>query len=101
MKENEMTKNHLNFRLEKEEADRIIEQKRLDYEARLKELEVIKGPEPIPEILERVYTKRELRLISKALARWRTHRFTSLKDELLSTAVLLKVLSPPKMKNEK
>ena len=37
------------------------------------------------------YSPRELKLIVKTLSKWRNHRFTSLKDELLSTAVLLKV----------
>jgi len=80
------------LRQEREDAERQLQNSKLDYEKKMKEMETSMEKPPIPQEEESgSYTPRQLNLISRVLIKWRNHRFTSLKDELLSTAVLLKV----------
>lgn len=83
------------YKQEREDADRQMQSSKMEYERKMKELETSfeKPKEAVPSEQEGsgTYSSRELYLIAKSLKKWRNHRFTSIKDELLSTAVLLKV----------
>ncbi|XP_059427155.1 kinesin-like protein KIF1A isoform X11 [Carassius carassius] len=85
------------YRKEREEANNLLEQQRLDYESRLEALqkqvdryypdaaEEDEGPEE-----EVQWTERETELALWAFRKWRCYQFTSLRDLLWGNAIFLK-----------
>ncbi|CAM4624418.1 unnamed protein product [Leuciscus chuanchicus] len=85
------------YRKEREEANNLLEQQRLDYESRLEELQkqvnrcypdvAEEDEEPEEEVQ---WTERETELALWAFRKWRCYQFTSLRDMLWGNAIFLK-----------
>ncbi|XP_050967607.1 kinesin-like protein KIF1A isoform X23 [Labeo rohita] len=85
------------YRKEREEANNLLEQQRLDYESRLEALQkqvdryypdaVEEDEEPEEEVQ---WTERETELALWAFRKWRCYQFTSLRDLLWGNAIFLK-----------
>ncbi|XP_072833660.2 kinesin-like protein KIF1B isoform X14 [Pogona vitticeps] len=89
------------YKKEKEEADLLLEQQRLDYESKLQALqkqvetrslaaETTEEEEEEEEEEEVPWTQREYDLAQWAFRKWKFHQFTSLRDQLWGNAVYLK-----------
>uniref|UniRef100_A0A672SW95 plus-end-directed kinesin ATPase n=1 Tax=Sinocyclocheilus grahami TaxID=75366 RepID=A0A672SW95_SINGR len=85
------------YRKEREEANNLLEQQRLDYESRLEALQkqvdryypdaAEEDEEPEEEVK---WTERETELALWAFRKWRCYQFTSLRDLLWGNAIFLK-----------
>ncbi|XP_066520577.1 kinesin-like protein KIF1A isoform X4 [Hoplias malabaricus] len=85
------------YRKEREEANNLLEQQRLDYESRLEALQkqvdryypeaAEEEEEPEEEVQ---WTERETELALWAFRKWRCYQFTSLRDLLWGNAIFLK-----------
>ncbi|XP_076846545.1 kinesin-like protein KIF1A isoform X17 [Brachyhypopomus gauderio] len=85
------------YRKEREEANNLLEQQRLDYESRLEALQkqvdrcypetAEEEEEPEEEV---PWTEREMELALWAFRKWRSYQFTSLRDLLWGNAIFLK-----------
>lgn len=85
------------YRKEREEANNLLEQQRLDYESRLEALQkqvnrcypdaAEEDEEPEEEVQ---WTERETELALWAFRKWRGYQFTSLRDLLWGNAIFLK-----------
>uniref|UniRef100_A0A8B9KE87 plus-end-directed kinesin ATPase n=1 Tax=Astyanax mexicanus TaxID=7994 RepID=A0A8B9KE87_ASTMX len=85
------------YRREREEANNLLEQQRLDYESRLEALQkqvdryypeaAEEEDEPEEEVQ---WTERETELALWAFRKWRCYQFTSLRDLLWGNAIFLK-----------
>ncbi|KAM9386111.1 kinesin-like protein KIF1A [Pholidichthys leucotaenia] len=85
------------YRREREEANNLLEQQRLDYESKLEALQkqvdryYPEGPEEEEEPEEEVqWTERERELAVWSFRKWRCYQFTSLRDLLWGNAIFLK-----------
>ncbi|XP_029435120.1 LOW QUALITY PROTEIN: kinesin-like protein KIF1B [Rhinatrema bivittatum] len=89
------------YKKEKEEADLLLEQQRLDYESKLQALqkqvetrsltaEITEEEEEEEEEEEVPWTQRDYELAEWAFRKWKHHQFTSLRDLLWGNAVYLK-----------
>ncbi|XP_065711310.1 kinesin-like protein KIF1B isoform X12 [Patagioenas fasciata] len=87
------------YKKEKEEADLLLEQQRLDYESKLQALQkqvetrslAAETTEEEEEEEEEVpWTRHEYELAQWAFRKWKCHQFTSLRDQLWGNAVYLK-----------
>ncbi|XP_061593550.1 kinesin-like protein KIF1A isoform X7 [Cololabis saira] len=85
------------YRKEREEANNLLEQQRLDYESRLEALQkqvdryYPEVPEDDEEPEEEVqWTERERELAVWSFRKWRCYQFTSLRDLLWGNAIFLK-----------
>ncbi|KAM6920970.1 kinesin-like protein KIF1A isoform 7-T7 [Xenentodon cancila] len=85
------------YRREREEANNLLEQQRLDYESRLEALQkqvdryYPEAPEDDEEPEEEVqWTERERELAVWSFRKWRCYQFTSLRDLLWGNAIFLK-----------
>ncbi|XP_053307976.1 kinesin-like protein KIF1B isoform X8 [Spea bombifrons] len=87
------------YKKEKEEADLLLEQQRLDYESKLEALQkqvetrslAAENTEEEEEEEEEVpWTQHEFELAQWAYKKWRHHQFTSLRDLLWGNAMYLK-----------
>nr|XP_055043365.1 kinesin-like protein KIF1B isoform X13 [Misgurnus anguillicaudatus] len=99
--EKRLTEMEILYKKEKEEADQLLEQQRLDYESKLQELqkqvetrslaaETPDEEEEEEEEDEVPWTQHEYELAQWAFRKWRYHQFTSLRDQLWGNAVYLK-----------
>ncbi|KAM4628695.1 kinesin-like protein KIF1A [Polymixia lowei] len=85
------------YRKEREEANNLLEQQRLDYESKLEALQkqvdryypeaVEEEEEPEEEVQ---WTEREMELAVWSFRKWRCYQFTSLRDLLWGNAIFLK-----------
>ncbi|XP_053136722.1 kinesin-like protein KIF1B isoform X1 [Hemicordylus capensis] len=88
------------YKKEKEEADLLLEQQRLDYESKLQALQKqvetrslaaeTTEEEEEEEEEEVPWTQHEFELAQWAFRKWKFHQFTSLRDQLWGNAVYLK-----------
>uniref|UniRef100_A0A452SX33 plus-end-directed kinesin ATPase n=1 Tax=Ursus americanus TaxID=9643 RepID=A0A452SX33_URSAM len=86
------------YKKEKEEADLLLEQQRLDYESKLQALQkqvetrslAAETTEEEEEEEEAPWTQHEFELAQWAFRKWKSHQFTSLRDLLWGNAVYLK-----------
>ncbi|KAK2835974.1 hypothetical protein Q5P01_016458 [Channa striata] len=85
------------YRKEREEANNLLEQQRLDYESKLEALQkqvdryYPEVPEEEEEPEEEVqWTERERELAVWSFRKWRCYQFTSLRDLLWGNAIFLK-----------
>nr|XP_036855626.1 kinesin-like protein KIF1B isoform X14 [Manis javanica] len=85
------------YKKEKEEADLLLEQQRLDYESKLQALQKqvetrsLAAEATEEEEEEEVpWTQHEFELAQWAFRKWKSHQFTSLRDLLWGNAVYLK-----------
>ncbi|XP_060614914.2 kinesin-like protein KIF1B isoform X22 [Anolis sagrei] len=88
------------YKKEKEEADLLLEQQRLDYESKLQALQKqvetrslaaeTTEEEEEEEEEEVPWTQHEYELAQWAFRKWKFHQFTSLRDQLWGNAVYLK-----------
>ncbi|XP_077046228.1 kinesin-like protein KIF1B isoform X2 [Agelaius phoeniceus] len=86
------------YKKEKEEADLLLEQQRLDYESKLQALQkqvetrslAAETTEEEEEEEEVPWTRHEFELAQWAFRKWKFHQFTSLRDQLWGNAVYLK-----------
>ncbi|XP_025018917.1 kinesin-like protein KIF1B isoform X2 [Python bivittatus] len=88
------------YKKEKEEADLLLEQQRLDYESKLQALQKqvetrslaaeTTEEEEEEEEEEAPWTQHEYDLAQWAFRKWKFHQFTSLRDQLWGNAVYLK-----------
>uniref|UniRef100_A0A668AJQ1 plus-end-directed kinesin ATPase n=1 Tax=Myripristis murdjan TaxID=586833 RepID=A0A668AJQ1_9TELE len=85
------------YRKEREEANNLLEQQRLDYESKLEALQkqvdryYPEAPEEEEEPEEEVqWTERETELAVWGFRKWRCYQFTSLRDLLWGNAIFLK-----------
>ncbi|KAM9849066.1 kinesin-like protein KIF1A [Aulostomus maculatus] len=85
------------YRKEREEANNLLEQQRLDYESKLEALQkqveryYPEAPEEEEEPEEEVqWTERERELALWSFRKWRCYQFTSLRDLLWGNAIFLK-----------
>ncbi|XP_077390208.1 kinesin-like protein KIF1A isoform X4 [Festucalex cinctus] len=85
------------YRKEREEANNLLEQQRLDYESKLEALQkqvdryYPEAPEEEEEPAEEVqWSERERELAEWSFRRWRCYQFTSLRDLLWGNAIFLK-----------
>ncbi|XP_037105666.1 kinesin-like protein KIF1A isoform X6 [Syngnathus acus] len=85
------------YRKEREEANNLLEQQRLDYESKLEALQKQvdlyhpEAPEEEEEPEEEVqWSERERELAEWSFRRWRCYQFTSLRDLLWGNAIFLK-----------
>uniref|UniRef100_A0A2K6SU08 plus-end-directed kinesin ATPase n=1 Tax=Saimiri boliviensis boliviensis TaxID=39432 RepID=A0A2K6SU08_SAIBB len=86
------------YKKEKEEADLLLEQQRLDYESKLQALQkqvetrslAAETTEEEEEEEEVSWTQHEFELAQWAFRKWKSHQFTSLRDLLWGNAVYLK-----------
>ncbi|XP_074916429.1 kinesin-like protein KIF1B isoform X1 [Chelonoidis abingdonii] len=86
------------YKKEKEEADLLLEQQRLDYESKLQALQkqvetrslAAEMTEEEEEEEEVPWTQHECELAQWAFRKWKFHQFTSLRDQLWGNAVYLK-----------
>ncbi|XP_045154741.1 kinesin-like protein KIF1B isoform X6 [Echinops telfairi] len=86
------------YKKEKEEADLLLEQQRLDYERKLQALQkqvetrslAAETTEEEEEEEEVPWTQHEFELAQWAFRKWKSHQFTSLRDLLWGNAVYLK-----------
>uniref|UniRef100_A0A8I5TZ63 plus-end-directed kinesin ATPase n=1 Tax=Pongo abelii TaxID=9601 RepID=A0A8I5TZ63_PONAB len=89
------------YKKEKEEADLLLEQQRLDYESKLQALQkqvetrslAAETTEEEEEEEEVPWTQHEFELAQWAFRKWKSHQFTSLRDLLWGNAVYLKEAS--------
>ncbi|XP_069893426.1 kinesin-like protein KIF1B isoform X5 [Dipodomys merriami] len=89
------------YKKEKEEADLLLEQQRLDYESKLQALQkqvetrslAAETTEEEEEEEEAPWTQHEFELAQWAFRKWKSHQFTSLRDLLWGNAVYLKEAS--------
>uniref|UniRef100_A0A8C5I815 plus-end-directed kinesin ATPase n=1 Tax=Gouania willdenowi TaxID=441366 RepID=A0A8C5I815_GOUWI len=96
--EKRLTEMEILYKKEKEEADQLLEQQRLDYESKLQELQKqvetrsLIAETPDEEELEEEEDEEghEFELAQWAFRKWRYHQFTSLRDQLWGNAVYLK-----------
>ncbi|XP_051515413.1 kinesin-like protein KIF1B isoform X3 [Myxocyprinus asiaticus] len=99
--EKRLTEMEVLYKKEKEEADQLLEQQRLVYESKLQELqkqvetrslaaETPDEEEEEEEEDEVPWTQHEYELAQWAFRKWRSHQFTSLRDQLWGNAVYLK-----------
>uniref|UniRef100_A0A672SUV3 plus-end-directed kinesin ATPase n=1 Tax=Sinocyclocheilus grahami TaxID=75366 RepID=A0A672SUV3_SINGR len=77
------------YRKEREEANNLLEQQRLDYESRLEALQK-QVDRYYPDIANVKWTERETELALWAFRKWRCYQFTSLRDLLWGNAIFLK-----------
>nr|XP_055069477.1 kinesin-like protein KIF1A isoform X12 [Misgurnus anguillicaudatus] len=85
------------YRKEREEANNLLEQQRLDYESRLEALQK-QVDRCYPDVAEEEdepgeqvqWTERETELALWAFRKWRCYQFTSLRDLLWGNAIFLK-----------
>ncbi|KAJ8418620.1 hypothetical protein AAFF_G00001190 [Aldrovandia affinis] len=85
------------YRREREEANNLLEQQRLDYESKLEALQK-QVDRYYPEIAEEEeepeeevqWTEREMELALWAFRKWKCYQFTSLRDLLWGNAIFLK-----------
>uniref|UniRef100_A0A8C2CYE0 plus-end-directed kinesin ATPase n=1 Tax=Cyprinus carpio TaxID=7962 RepID=A0A8C2CYE0_CYPCA len=75
------------YRKEREEANNLLEQQRLEYESRL---EALQKQEEGDQIANVQWTERETELALWAFRKWRCYQFTSLRDLLWGNAIFLK-----------
>ncbi|XP_071491497.1 kinesin-like protein KIF1A [Diadema antillarum] len=96
----------MQYKKEKEEADQLLEQQRLDYESKLQALQkqmetqsLLSGrstpgdlscEEEEDDGLESQWTAREYQLATWVWRKWRHYRFTSIRDDLWGNAIFLK-----------
>ncbi|XP_022101823.1 kinesin-like protein KIF1A isoform X4 [Acanthaster planci] len=95
----------LQYKKEKEEADQLLEQQRLDYESKLQALQrqveeqsLLSGNttpgdlsgEDDDNLESHQWTPREYALASWVVRKWRYYRFTSIRDDLWGNAIFLK-----------
>ncbi|XP_061636100.1 kinesin-like protein KIF1A isoform X15 [Phyllopteryx taeniolatus] len=85
------------YRKEREEANNLLEQQRLDYESKLEALQkqvdryYPEAPEEEEEPEEEAHwSERERELAEWSFRRWRCYQFTSLRDLLWGNAIFLK-----------
>ncbi|XP_035504198.1 kinesin-like protein KIF1A isoform X15 [Scophthalmus maximus] len=85
------------YRKEREEANNLLEQQRLDYESKLEALQkqvdryYPEAPEEEEELEEEVqWTERERERAVWSFRKWRCYQFTSLRDLLWGNAIFLK-----------
>ncbi|MEQ2273138.1 Kinesin-like protein kif1a, partial [Xenotaenia resolanae] len=85
------------YRKEREEANNLLEQQRLDYESKLEALQkqvdryYPEAPEEEEEPEEEVHwTEKERELAVWSFRKWRCYQFTSLRDLLWGNAIFLK-----------
>ncbi|XP_031167516.1 kinesin-like protein KIF1A isoform X22 [Sander lucioperca] len=85
------------YRKEREEANNLLEQQRLDYESKLEALQkqvdsyYPEAPDEEEEPEEEVqWTERERELAVWSFRKWRCYQFTSLRDLLWGNAIFLK-----------
>ncbi|XP_058493684.1 kinesin-like protein KIF1A isoform X11 [Solea solea] len=85
------------YRKEREEANNLLEQQRLDYESKLEALQkqvdryYPEATEEEEELEEEVqWTERERELAVWSFRKWRCYQFTSLRDLLWGNAIFLK-----------
>ncbi|XP_034036577.1 LOW QUALITY PROTEIN: kinesin-like protein KIF1A [Thalassophryne amazonica] len=85
------------YRKEREEANNLLEQQRLDYESKLEALQkqvdcyYPEAPDELEEPEEEVqWTERERELAVWSFRKWRCYQFTSLRDLLWGNAIFLK-----------
>ncbi|KAM3619081.1 uncharacterized protein V6R79_002577 [Siganus canaliculatus] len=85
------------YRKEREEANNLLEQQRLDYESKLEALQkqvdryYPEAPEEEEEPEEEVpWTEREREMAVWSFRKWRCYQFTSLRDLLWGNAIFLK-----------
>uniref|UniRef100_A0A8C1IZ09 plus-end-directed kinesin ATPase n=1 Tax=Cyprinus carpio TaxID=7962 RepID=A0A8C1IZ09_CYPCA len=77
------------YRKEREEANNLLEQQRLEYESRLEALQK-QVDRCYPDIANVQWTERETELALWAFRKWRCYQFTSLRDLLWGNAIFLK-----------
>ncbi|XP_065191038.1 kinesin-like protein unc-104 isoform X1 [Sycon ciliatum] len=79
---------------EKEEAEAVLEQQKEEFEQKIKQLQEQVLAEPSGTVVEKPaepeLTEQQLVRARLALERWKNHQYTSLKEDLLTYAVLLK-----------
>ncbi|XP_033642140.1 kinesin-like protein KIF1A isoform X2 [Asterias rubens] len=95
----------LQYKKEKEEADQLLEQQRLDYESKLQALQrqveeqsLLSGNttpgdlsgEEEDNLETHPWTPREFALAAWVIRKWRYYRFTSIRDDLWGNAIFLK-----------
>ncbi|XP_038061975.1 kinesin-like protein KIF1A isoform X11 [Patiria miniata] len=95
----------LQYKKEKEEADQLLEQQRLDYESKLQALQrqveeqsLLSGNttpgdlsgDDEDNLESHPWTPREFSLASWVVRKWRFYRFTSIRDDLWGNAIFLK-----------
>ncbi|XP_041480700.1 kinesin-like protein KIF1A isoform X5 [Lytechinus variegatus] len=95
----------MQYKKEKEEADQLLEQQRLDYESKLQALQkqmetqsLLSGSvsgdlsceDDDDDGLESQWTAREYQIAMWVWRKWRFYRFTSIRDDLWGNAILLK-----------
>ncbi|XP_063058073.1 kinesin-like protein KIF1A [Engraulis encrasicolus] len=87
------------YRREREEANNLLEQQRLDYESKLEALQKqVDNKGGYPDVAEEdeepeeevQWTERETELALWGFRRWRCYQFTSLRDLLWGNAIFLK-----------
>nr|XP_006820456.1 PREDICTED: kinesin-like protein KIF1A-like [Saccoglossus kowalevskii] len=93
------------YKKEKEEADKLLEEQRLDYESKLQALQkqvemhsLLSGnntPEGLSSDEDNLesdpqWTEKEYKTAEWAFRKWRYHQFTSLRDDLWGNAIFLK-----------
>ncbi|KAM5229049.1 kinesin-like protein KIF1A isoform 13-T13 [Ctenodactylus gundi] len=86
------------YRREREEANYLLEQQRLDYESKLEALQKQMDSRYYPEVNEEEeeaedevqWTERECELALWAFRKWKWYQFTSLRDLLWGNAIFLK-----------
>ncbi|XP_010009941.1 PREDICTED: kinesin-like protein KIF1A, partial [Nestor notabilis] len=86
------------YRREREEANYLLEQQRLDYESKLEALQKQMDSRYYPEANEEEeepedevqWTEREFELALWAFRKWKWYQFTSLRDLLWGNAIFLK-----------
>ncbi|KAL2090422.1 hypothetical protein ACEWY4_015110 [Coilia grayii] len=86
------------YRREREEANNLLEQQRLDYESKLEALQKQVNNKCYPDMAEEEeepeeevqWTERETELALWGFRRWRCYQFTSLRDLLWGNAIFLK-----------
>lgn len=97
------------YRKEKEEADQVFEEQRRVYEAKIESLErqvneqsmtistfctasQRQSPcdEGVHDVVFSDLTEQEKRIVASAFSKWKSHQFTSLRDDLWGNAIFLK-----------
>ncbi|XP_077998680.1 kinesin-like protein KIF1A [Glandiceps talaboti] len=95
----------MQYKKEKEEAEQLLEEQRLDYESKLQalqkqvEMHSLLSGNNTPEGLssdednlesEPQWTEKEYKIAEWAFRKWKYHQFTSLRDDLWGNAIFLK-----------
>ncbi|XP_078523219.1 kinesin-like protein KIF1A [Lissotriton helveticus] len=86
------------YRKEREEANYLLEQQRLDYESKLEALQRQMDSKYYPEVAEEdeepddevQWTEQEFEFALWAFRKWKWYQFTSLRDQLWGNAIFLK-----------